>query len=494
MSVDIISISASIEKGIAQIFGYWNSDLDCDKASNATAILRTCQQKFQNWRQTWIESPKKPSVTLETLWGHAGFKDVLKLLQSLMIAVEDLEEACQSSVSRKAVSKWKRVLPSHSRRGKQVIGSRPSNLSPLVKIMSSTVDLLCFYSRYAFDSLHGLVLSRTRSSPGDTRIWNSIQGRLGSLKLYRKYNQSQRDYSLAIDLFNPYLRTGQLSLVRQHKGQLARAVNPCYHLFIQKQDYETEIREISIEQSLSSESSDISSIAVSGVNGFNLEALQSKPRHRVTLILSSQEADKEILKLIEQSSTIISTPKAESLAKVLEHPDETGRIAPMSPLDQRSRIALAFTLAESTLHLLGTPWLASLSCRRLKKVYDEKRGNPFVLEVQTLALEDLAYEDPQALTESFQLFNLGVILIELALGKHIRTVDKNTYTEVTQAMEAVESQMGQQYREATAFCLQERKYYQRFSQPDKYDRPEETGWQAYLQELLVEYDSHVLKK
>ena len=119
---------------------------------------------------------------------------------------------------------------------------------------------------------------------------------------------------------------------------------------------------------------------------------------------------------------------------------------------------------------------------------------PYVLEVQTLDLEELSFEDPEALTERSQLFHIGVLLVEIALGSpehsaptEVRGLDLRTSKMLT----LVQQSMGPQYCKATAFCLRDRESTSRFGLPEKYQYPEKTGWKAYLLELLEDYHAQV---
>ena len=69
-------------------------------------------------------------------------------------------------------------------------------------------------------------------------------------------------------------------------------------------------------------------------------------------------------------------------------------------------------MIECGFYLLGTPWLASLSSKQLQRIETNGRKH-FVLEVQTVDLDDLYFEDPNTLSEAAKLFTIGVLLIEI---------------------------------------------------------------------------------
>ena len=166
------------------------------------------------------------------------------------------------------------------------------------------------------------------------------------------------------------------------------------------------------------------------------------------------------------------------------------------PLSLLRRVELAFKLVECGFYLLGTPWLASLNSKRLRIVEANGR-NQFVLEVQTLELEDLYSEDPKALSEPSQLFSIGVLLVEIALSdpdlsKAVMIQDPEP--RIFEILPLVERAMGSSYSKATAFCLQDRRSGPHFGKPDKYQKPEETGWMSYFTELLEDYHAQVFSR
>ena len=57
--------------------------------------------------------------------------------------------------------------------------------------------------------------------------------------------------------------------------------------------------------------------------------------------------------------------------------------------------------------------MLSLSSKQLQRIETNGRKH-FVLEVQTVDLDDLYFEDPNTLSESAKLFTTGVLLIEIA--------------------------------------------------------------------------------
>ncbi|KAL8813290.1 MAG: hypothetical protein Q9223_003155 [Gallowayella weberi] len=166
-------------------------------------------------------------------------------------------------------------------------------------------------------------------------------------------------------------------------------------------------------------------------------------------------------------------------------------------LDSKERIALAFKLTESTLYLLGTPWLCTLNSTNLRRLDSTDGGCPIMmLRSATLDLEDLLliFE----LDEIAQLFQLGIVLMKLALGmkyepekrEDLAMLDHHACVrERLHRLPEVERAMGLQYCKATAFCLQVGK--------GKYPAQGKYQGQAYgfgeldLAEILKDYIAQV---
>ena len=118
----------------------------------------------------------------------------------------------------------------------------------------------------------------------------------------------------------------------------------------------------------------------------------------------------------------------------------------------------------------------------------------YVLEVQTLDLDELSFEDPEALAEPSQLFRIGLLLVEIALSNPEHSVPTETQKHdlrTSKMLTLVQQSMGPQYGKATAFCLHDRRSTLHFGRPEKYQYPDKTGWKSYLLEMLEDYHAQV---
>ena len=119
----------------------------------------------------------------------------------------------------------------------------------------------------------------------------------------------------------------------------------------------------------------------------------------------------------------------------------------------------------------------------------------YTLGVKTLPLDEVYFNDPIALAESNQLFRLGVLLIEIALGISVFSDVAEAEEPFLRALEKLPlvcAAVGSTYCEACAFCIQDRRLTSHYGHPDKYRFAEETGWDVYLRDLVHGYHESVV--
>lgn len=481
-------------------------------ARATVVVLETSQQKYRVWRKTWMEDVREPEKTAKELWGSAGWEDIRKLLSSIRDAVNKaraeivrLHDADSGPKSRHALRflpKWKAQTVT----AKSVTVKSPPSLDLAIQL-SRSVDELWTYSEVAFDSLHGIFAQKINPPFRDRLLTCSLQARAGSLALFAACSRSKAAYSLEVDLFSDYdgKRSSSLSGISRSSSKTTSRLY--YHLFVQAPETSTDSRDKVYTGDMM-----IVSVANPGEQDFgntkpfefdvdkhDLAHFESWPHKKSTLFSLPPKAAyaSSYFRFAKTPAAFTLDGETESIAHLLYKDRVTSNTKlgqrPLSPL---RRIELAFKLVECGFYLLGTPWLASLSSKRLQRL--ETNGTKhFVLEVQTLELEDLYSEDPKALSESSQLFSIGVLLVEIALSdpdqwNPVKIQDPELRK--SKILPLVERAMGSLYSKATAFCLQDRRSGPHFGRPDKYQKPEETGWTSYLTELLEDYHAQVFSR
>ena len=467
-------------------------------------VLKTSQQKFQVWSKTWLENASDPAAIAEMLWGRDGWTDIQKLLNSVSEKAQELDfELAKKDESISHIG-WKTLRTSLTRKKGSLVIKRPPLIDLAVQF-STSIDELWTYSEVAFDSLHGLFSHQIGPPRREILLLSSLHARTGSLALYEACNQSKADYSINVDLLGEDFETRGI-FRRRSSVSSTTAPRLFYHLFAQKREASNKINVITMESMSRPGEQDFSNTEVVefDIKDSDLADYQTWPARKSKMGLFSihphafyapsyfrSPKPPSVLCLDDLGSA--KEKCMESLAQLL-YKDRIGSNSNERPLTQESRIHLAFKVVECGFYLLGTPWLASLSSKRLRRLKDSEKS-PFVLEVQTLNLEELYFEDPDALCERSQLFSIGVILVEIALSDERNPHNiQDPDLRKSKILPLVERSMGSLYAGATAFCLADRRSAPQFGRPEKYKYSEETGWTSYLTELLEDYHAQVFSR
>ena len=90
-----------------------------------------------------------------------------------------------------------------------------------------------------------------------------------------------------------------------------------------------------------------------------------------------------------------------------------------------------------------------------------------------------------------------MILIDIALDSHdtsdpVRLDDPHLYA--FKRLPLVHEAVGSGYYRAYAFCVQDRRSSPSYGRYEKYEYPEQTGWEVYLKDLLTQYHVHVVSR
>lgn len=477
-----------------------------DNARKTVVVLETGQQKYRVWTKTWMESVQEPEKTAKELWGSAGWEDVKTLLSSIQDAVNKvraeivrLHDADSGPKSRHALRflpKWKAQTVT----AKSVTVKSPPSLDLAIQL-SRSVDELWTYSEVAFDSLHGIFAQKINPPFRDRLLTCSLQARAGSLALFAACSRSKAAYSLEVDLFSDYDGKRSSSLSGMSRTSLKTTSRLYYHLFVQAPEtsaYTGDMMIVSVANPGEQDYGDTKPFEFD-VYKNDLADFESWPHKKSKLFTLPPKTAyaSSYFRFAKPPAALTLDGETESIAHLLYKDRVTSNTKlGQLPLSLLRRIELAFKLVECGFYLLGTPWLASLSSKRLQRIETDGRKH-FVLEVQTLELEDLYSEDPKALSESSQLFSIGVLLVEIALSdpdqwNPMKIQDPELRK--SKILPLVERAMGSLYSKATAFCLQDRRSGPHFGGPDKYQKPEETGWTSYLTGLLEDYHAQVFSR
>jgi len=463
-------------------------------------VLETSRQKFEVWAKTWVDNVSDPAISAEKLWGDEGWSDIQKLLGSVQDNAREIEMELAKKNDHDSHSGWRRTLRTSLLKNRRTMIVKSPPLIDLAVQLSRSIDELWTYSEVTFDSLHGLFSHQIGPPVRERLLKRSLHAKIGSLALYEACNQSKADYSLEVDLIDEKFET-RSAIHRRSSVSSTMPSGLFYHLFAQHREVPSFVNEITIESLSRPVEQDFTNAEMVA---FDLKssdlaeyeswpASKSRSKSRLVSINPHTAHAPSCFRISRPPSVLNWEGHTASLAQLLYN-DRVGSSPEARPLSQETKVQLAFKVVECGFYLLGTPWLASLSSKRLRKM-ETSGGGLFVLEVQTLDLEDLYFEDPDALSERSQLFSIGVILVEIALcdernPHNIRDPDLRK----SKILPLVERSMGSLYCGATAFCLADRKSAPDFGRPEKYKYPEETAWMSYLTELLEDYHAQVFSR
>ena len=458
--------------------------------------LQVGYQKFKIWHENWLgqkdQSGQKdqPDASSKALWGAEGWDHIQGMLKIILHTSQQIERAYkngQAQADSRPRSRWKLALT----RLKKTPEPSFAELRGLVKDLNLAVDAIWLYSETVFDSLHGVIAPGLLPPMRDVLLTSALQSRSGSLELYKLCCKGSTDCTLELDL-KPDTSSGVRPFENDEPSRLS------YQLFAQTSNDSTQLRKLLVENSPIKESFGTKSLDILGREDSDFQLFKIKPSVESIIIPVEREgANASSCLLIEKPSLedVQLTSEPETLGKILKRLKGTNLLSPEEHFSVGAKVELAYKIVESGIFLLGTPWLSLLNSQHLLRLKDANRKRPsFVLEVQTIGLVDLLYDDSEALSETRQLYHIGVLLMEIALDGPIpdrHTKEGTRTTTLLSQLPLVERAMGAQYCKATAFCLQHRQTRQRFNGLGKYESSYSKDWEAYLSNLLQDYYSQV---
>ncbi|KAL8753757.1 MAG: hypothetical protein Q9184_005329 [Pyrenodesmia sp. 2 TL-2023] len=485
-TVSLLSVTEKVAKSLEK----FHAKDDVSRQFQLQAVklrISLSLEKVKAWQDNWFGKSLNPGVSPETLWGPQASATIQQLVLEIVRTSKFIEQRLSEVEDKREDqprSKWKRALESvrhkHRSANMQLLYERGIHLSDLI-------DELWIFSDTAFDSLHGLLAVQTKPAQSDDLIRSALHSRAGCLELYRICSKQTEDCNLEMDLRKP---SWEQDKPKEHSN------SPCYRLVTEPKVQE--IRKMFVESLLEQEvPADIAAMTAKSDEN-DLQLFKTSSGLQIIRVTQQGSSSLNCLRISghRESGRLRSSPT--SLEDILKGPKKPN-IFPQELLSMKEKIELAFKITEATLYLLGTPWLSSLNSTNLRRLDSSGGGHStFMLRTPTSDLKDLISDDPAALNETSQLFRLGLLLIEIAIGTENRLETPGRALYVDQdarnpdrlhKLPQVEKIMGLQYCKATAFCLQFRQ--ERFSGPEKYSGKVYSDWESYLAQILKDYHSQV---
>lgn len=440
--------------------------------------------KFKIWNERWLGQKDQRDSSSKALWGAEGWENVQRMLERILqisLQIESASKDIKILADSHPHSRWKLALLRLKKRPKPSI----TELKKLVEDFNQAVDAIWLYSDAAFDALHG-VLTPGQGDPIRDLLESALQSRSGSLQLYKLCCNESTDCSLELNL-RP---KSDLKLGLHEYGGSSHLY---YRLFARTPKSPKLLRKLEVEYLPGTSSVHAKPFDFPDHKDSGFQLFKIRPSDESTIIpverkgtdssFSSLRIQKQSLEHVKLNSEPISlTSVFETLKgkKVLHYKEH---------FSVGAKIELAYKIVESSFFLLGTPWLSMLNSQNLLRLQDTEQKRPnFVLKIQAIGLVDMLFDDSEALSETKQLFSIGVLLMEIALGTKVTSLTTNLSMELP----LVEQAMGAQYCKATAFCLQHRQPKERFYGLGKYEDLYSEDWEKYLSELLRDFYSQVI--
>ena len=468
-------------------------------------------QKFKAWQKTWSPDENHLDVSAEALWGVTGWTHIRRMLDEVIETSRNIAaylDELKTIEEKTPRSRWRKAYKAvHAKQGPS---SKMQKLQRWSATLTRVVDELWIYSETVFDSLHGILSLESKVPERDKLLYTALRSRPSSLELYSRCSMLTLNCSLEMDLLD--------SGFADHKALPALSDAPLsvfYHLVAQSREAHGNLQKMTIESAEGNPEPELETQDVIFQSMENLQLFKPTVGRNIVLVkvAARGSARPSYLRIPQkkiQPVHLKSSP--ESLAKILDKL-QSAHISTKEHLSTGAKIELAYKVIECGFFLLGTPWFASLGSKNMVLLKNSKKANnSFCLEIQTLDLEDLLYDDPHALAETSQLFRLGVLLMEIALDEpDLYSSSDETAHEADRIskLPRVEQSMGAQYCKATAFCLQYRQFGKPFKggksphkgrftndneplrEVEKYKDPSFEDWQDYLAGLLQQYHSQV---
>ena len=456
--------------------------------------LEPSRSNLQLWHDTWLLGTSDPTARPERLWGKDGWikiQDILAEMVETTTILEDAHKDAEVESDRAKVGrkpKWRIYMLRLKK--PQATNSKLQYTIDVAFELGQAIERLWIHSEMIYESLHGIP-ARNRGSPA---INSAISVRQGAVALYEACHRSTGQCELDLDL----LRDRSMPPDSQTTPYAASDTSIFYRIFVRsKTDSKLDMWDI-IAESLDEPGAAAISPTVKVHEEPDLSVFETSPASSsYTIGIQPSYSRKNYYFRVTAAHTVTdSLSKNESLALLSKsNAIPTGLGSPHS-LTWIAKINLAYDLVQCGFYLLGTPWLAGLSSKSLRSI-ETKDRKVSVLDVTTMPLDYHFLHDHDGLSEISQLLRLGIILIDIALDSHDtsdpgRLDDPHLYA--AKRLPLVYEAIGSNYYRACAFCVQDRRSSKPYERWQKYEYPDDTGWEVDLKDLLTQYHDQVVSR
>lgn len=461
---------------------------DRKQLERVSISLKSSIYKLDSFQKTYLDGAPDPIERSEILWGKEGWADVQELLEEIVEMIQLLKEFSDLPDNAKIGRRpfWKLVKLSLSRKPRVLAPApAPAELGLVVDLalrLDKTVSLLCNRAHVFFELLHDIPTQRHGLAATDPRISRSIPIRQGAVALYQACQRSATHCELNLDL----LRDRFMPPDAQNPPRSPSDTDLIYNILVEFAKPDLRLWDIIAEGFGFPEGATISP-TIKTFEEPDLAVLKSGPpsSSRTIGIETSYSSDLHYFRVAATHTSMAPASKMQSLAFGMSQNRVSTEVEPYRTL--KAKLDAAYDLVQCGFYLLGTPWLASLSNKRLRRIETKERISCF-LKVKMIPFETYYLASPTALSESSQLFEIGMILIDIALEESSDLEEhEDPYLYASRMLPEVLGKVGHKYYKACAFCIHDRRSGSSYGRPEKYQDPKETGWDVYLKDLLQDY-------
>ena len=474
-----------------------------DYSKPVADALASDEENFNSWQTLWLGTATNPTAGPESLWGDDGWIKVQEILAEMAETIKLLEHADRATEEEQDHAKVGRNpirrLFTWSHFKKPQVPSSGSRCALDVALhIGQAIGRLRIHSELFFQSWHGIPAHRQVSPARGRQISRSVLSRHGAIALYQACQRSKGQCELDIDVW----RCRSMPLNPQNTTHPEPETDTFYHILIEPLNgSKLDVWDITAK-ALDWPREITPSPNIKVYDEPDLAIFEPSPSasSQIIGIQPDYSGDNRYFQVAATHTATGSISESETLALRLKRKGRSTETGELQSLTLKAKVGLAYDLVQCGFCLLGTPWLASLSSQDLRTI-ETRDGIICVLRVQPMPLT--YFDLDHALSELFQLSQIGMLLIDIALdgpedSEPAKPEDKYLYA--SKKLPLVYEAMGSNYYRACAFCVQDRRSsdYRRSSSSyhrrEKFWYPVETGWKFFLEELLEQYHVQVVSR
>jgi hypothetical protein len=443
-------------------------DTESTTSEESVLYLEISRNRLNNWTEKWKVHSNRPESFYLKIWGDSGLSAVQDLLLEISTQTSQIATQCRKRGERPGTGDTtgrkkdlqkvggkslalKKMFPLRPQ-ARSMIATDISSLGTDIAILRSRIDDLYTISSMAFNStrrsvplsvsdnddtqnslalfskngteesldllpvcknLNGLIFLDMNLLGGTPNITSAL---LESHLKFKVFHRAQRTSAHNDGPPTTLAALADKEFVRHDIDMTGRACSEC----------KVQLGSPRIAQEALRDMSPSSPKAVLSLEGSE----QSSPGHHHCFEVSAPG-----------SSSRPPVPLASYL-----HKSHTGE----PQLSRIAKINLALQLLQSGFFLLNTPWFSNLNDKTLM-VFN---NGQYTLQKKPMDLEAGADARYAVSITTSSLFRLGVLLVEIAVGESMDDSSDNLDAIPIKKLPSVARNMGIQYCDAAAFCLQ----------------------------------------